>query len=222
MAEIVIRERWLERVRGAVRPRAGETPGLLSASTGLMAIVGVYLYFTGYIFSFFYYKAFGVPMESLDLSSQYFLIMAFTVFRTMRGLVLFAALVGIAFGYATGKIRMGLLLVVLIGAFPALFFMSYHVARVVAVEERSKPESYIQFQFKKPESAMVASPSGDAGSTDELMTLSKSGELHTLSETKDRIVVFYQPPSLIPNEVPAVEVYTLLRSDLAWSVVTAN
>jgi hypothetical protein len=213
-----------------IAPGAGEVPSLLASSSGIMAIAAVYLYFTGYIFSLFYFRAFGVSLDSLDFSGQYFLVQSFWVFRKPLGWLLLAAIVAVAYGFAAGKIRREILLAVLILAFPALFFTSYYLARQNAVFKRLNPETVIHLQFKKgdqdgPADAASATPpaTGITNTITPDQTLrqlndSNPPELHMLIETKDRIVVFHQPASILPDEPPMVHVYTVLRSDLAWSL----
>ena len=43
-------------------------------------------------------------------------------------------------------------------------------------------------------------------------------EFQLLYETKDRLIVFYQPPS-IAGWLPAAYVVSIMRSDLEWSIV---
>ena len=229
------RKTWNDWVTEWIAPGAGESPSLLSASSGLMAIAAVYLYFTGYIFSLFYFRAFGVSLDSLDFSSQYFLVQAFWVFRKPLGWLLFAAIIAIAYGFATGKIRREILLATLIAAFPALFFTSYHIARQDALDKRLKPESSIRIQFKEPAKAdrtepaaalpapNAAPPSPTSAAILHQLNESDPPDLHMLIETKDRIIVFYQPPNVLQTpDLPMVYVYTFLRSEIEWSVNSTN
>ncbi len=100
---MAMEESWSERVRRTIAPAAGESPSLLGASSGIIAVSAIYLYFAGYIFSYFYYQAFGVTLESLDLSPQYYFIRAFTVFQTFAGILLLCVLVAIAYAYAARR-----------------------------------------------------------------------------------------------------------------------
>jgi hypothetical protein len=228
---------WKDWIPDWIAPSAGDTSSLLAASTGLMAIAAVYLYFTGYVFSLFYFRAFGVSVDSLDLSSQYYLVEAFWVFRRWLGWLVFSAIIAIVYGFATGHIRREILLATLIAAFPALFFTSYYIARLDATYERTNPESAIHLQFKEPRNAAAAptaivptTPAPDAPqpvpTTPEALhqfNQSDPPDLHMLIETKDRIIVFNQPPNVLKTkDLPTVYVYTFLRSDIDWSVNSAN
>ena len=216
---------WWERVREVIAPTPGESKSLLAVATGVMSIAAVYLYFTGYMFALFYYRGFGVTLESLDVSTQYFFVSSYTVFRTAPGIVVFCVMALIVFGYASGFLRQWLLVGCLIGAFPLLFHTSYGVARRDVADKRGHPEAFVKFRFKAEDAKGGAEKVKDGGfSSQELTELGDQEQLFLLLETKDRIIVFHQPASsFMPAGVtPPVEVYTLLRSDLKWSVVTTQ
>jgi hypothetical protein len=226
---------WQDWLTEWIAPCDAEGPGLLSASSGLMAIAAVYLYFTGYIFSLFYFRAFGVSLDSLDFSGQYFLVQAFWVFRKPLGCLLFSTIMVIAYGFASGKIRREILLATLVAAFPALFFTSYHIARQNALDKRLNPESSIRIQFKEPAKAdhpepaaalpdpNAAPPAPTSAAVLHQLNESDPPDLHMLIETKDRIIVFNQPPNVLHTpDLPMVYVYTFLRSEIEWSVNSTN
>lgn len=60
--------------------------GLLAASSGLLAIGTVYLYFVGFLYSYFFFQQFGVGLESLDLSTTYYLIHSYSALNTPIGM----------------------------------------------------------------------------------------------------------------------------------------
>lgn len=217
---------WLGWLRRAVVPEAKDGPGLLSIASGVISIAAVYLYFAGYIYCLFYYRGFGVTLESLDLSTQYFFVHSYPVLSTSWGLALLIAFGLVVYGFAAGLVRRWLLVVWMIGAFPAIYYISYAAARQEVASKRAAPTSFVRFRFKSDDAKSAAADGGGNGefSTQELVKMSDAGELFLLLETKDRIVVFYQPPSPLPGLAltSAVQVYTLLRSDLKWAVVTTQ
>ena len=225
---------WRDKLRGIIAPPPGEAKSLLAVATGVMSIAAVYLYFTGYMFALFYYKGFGLTLESLDVSTQYFFVSSYTVFQTVPGMIVFGVMALIVFGYAAGVLRQWLLVVCLVAMFPVLFHISYSVARRDVADERSHPEAFVKFRFKAEDAAKVPvspavnpsliSPPKETMTSEKLTELGDNEQLDLLLETKDRIIVFYQPVSsfLPTGATPPVQVYTLLRSDLKWSVVTTQ
>jgi hypothetical protein len=231
----------LERLRSIVRPRPGQTPSLFQASATVFSISAVYLYFAGYVFCYFYYyQGFGVTLESLDLSTQFYFVRAYTCLRSVGGLCLVLALLLVITAYLKGLLRNGITLMAMLATFPLLFYISYHTAWTEQQANFCSPASTIQFRFKeRSEKAPVSDAAVPATSRDkkpsseatfdlatarELMALGHSGELSLLLETKDRIVVFKKPNCYLlgekgPMMPPKAQVYTLLRSDLEFTEV---
>lgn len=223
---------WLSRLRRAVVPETTEGPGLLSIASGVISIAAIYLYFAGYIYCLFYYRGFGVTLESLDLSTQYFFVHSYPVLSTGWGLALLIVFGLVIYCFAAGLVRRWLLVVCMIGAFPAIYYISYGTAREEVASKRASPTSFVRFRFKSDAAKGSAADGGTGNgatgngefSTEQLVKMGDANELFLLLETKDRIVVFYQPPSPLPGLAltSAVQVYTLLRSDLKWAVVTTQ
>jgi hypothetical protein len=232
---------WKDRVRSAVRPPEGESPNLFAASSAVFSISAVYLYFAGYVFSYFYYyKGFGVTLESLDLSPQFYFMRAYTVFESVAGVCLIAVMIFFLLVYMGGKLRRGLLLLMLLAAFPVLFHLSEYQGEKEQIRSLCNADNTIQFQYKegsekgaqpatKPATTPVAVPApseiSDSGSTvlnkQQLAAMANDGKLSLLLETKDRLVLFKIPKSCdSPFGAPQAQVYTVLRSDLNFTIVT--
>jgi hypothetical protein len=241
-------DRW-QRIAAVLRswfvPRNNESAGLLAASSGIIAIAAIYLYFCGYIYSWAFYDRFGVSLESLDLPSQYYPMHSYLVLMTVPGAMVFGATAMLAYVYAHGWVKRWFLLLALILALPALAMVSLRVAREKQALERQRPTTYVQFRFKHEDAQSplksasmpdgvdqkviktnthmdtAASPRSD---DNPLEQLANKNELHLLVETKDRLVLYYQPPPipLLPDVLPAMQVYTVLRENLAWSMVVTN
>jgi hypothetical protein len=111
-------------------------------------------------------------------------------------------------------VRTGAVLVVMLAAFPGLFYVSRNVGRSERTREFCHPASIVDFQFKETASKEP---------TTELQQLNQAGKLALLLETKDRIVVFKAPQcrSAATNTdvAPSSHVFTVLRSDLRYSQV---
>ncbi len=230
---------FLDRLRTLFAPAPGQTPNLFAASATVLSISAIYLYFAGYIFSYFYYyKGFGVTLESLDLSPQFYFMRAYTCLQTFGGLCLVLLLLLVITSYMGGRLRPGFTLVSMLAAFPLLFYIGHRTASSERDANFCSPSSTIRFRFKEP--APKTSPTGehaennnaaaDAYSADratpaELVKLGQQDALSLLLETRDRLVLFKKPNCYMlgaggPRIPPAAHVYTVLRSDVQFTHVT--
>jgi hypothetical protein len=230
----------LEKLWKVLAPQQGPA-NLFQVSASVLSISAAYLYFAGYVFCYFYYfKGFGVTLESLDLSPQFYLMRAYTCLRSIGGLCLLLVLAVVIILYLKGKLRSGLTLLAMLAAFPLLFYVSYHTAWAERQANFCNPSSTIQFRFKEPAgegpapAATAPTATGDkspppettpdAATLRDLITLGEANELSLLLETKDRIIVFKKPDCHLlgangPTVPPAAHVYTLIRSDLEFTNV---
>lgn len=154
-----------DKVKAVFAPPPGETLNLFQASATIFPISAIYLYFSGYTFCYFYYyRFFGVTLESLDLSPQFYLIRAYTSLRSLYGLGLLAIVFLAITLYLHGRLRTGITLAVMVAAFPALYFVSYHQAWSEYKATFCNPSSTIRFRFKesKESSDLAAKPEGAA------------------------------------------------------------
>lgn len=239
--EVSLVPEFLEKLRGFLVPKPGETHSLFQASATVFSIAAVYLYFAGYIFCYFYYfVGFGVTLESLDLSTQFYLMRAYTCLGSFAGVCFVLVMLLIIAAYLKGALRTSVTLLAMLAAFPVLFYISSYRAQMNREASFCNPASTIQFRFKEPqekaqagtetasEAAGASQPKNElapgVATSRELMALGQSGQLSLLLETKDRIVVFRKPnchPMGDPGPLiaPKAEVYTLLRSDVEFSNV---
>jgi hypothetical protein len=225
-------------LRSFLAPGPGQVPNLFAASATVLSISTVYLYFSGYIFSYFYYgEGFGVTLESLDLSPQFYFMRSYTCLRTPGGICLVILLLVVINIYLRGGLRAGPVLLAMLAVFPVLFYISYHTAWTERQENFCRPSSTIQFRFKEPatktpvrasqaEAVTGPDPFGsDRVTGQELVELGQQNELSLLLETKDRLVVFKKPNCYLlgagsPRIPPAAHIYTVLRSDLEFTHIT--
>lgn len=238
---------FLEKLRGFLVPKPGQTPSLFQASATVFSISAVYLYFAGYLFCYFYYSiGFGITLESLDLSTQFYLMRAYTCLGSFDGACFLLVMLLVIAAYLRGTLRTSVTLLAMLAAFPVLFYISLHRARTEHTASFCSPARTIQFRFKEPSGkasdsaaagpeATAAAAAGNVQPTnahfprlattrEQLMALGQAGQLSLLLETKDRIVVFRNPDCHPPGAAdtfvePQPEVYTVLRSDLDFSNV---
>lgn len=217
-----------DRLRAAMaRLQVGspQFPSLIGASAAVISVVAAYLYFTGWVFAYFYYKDFGVSLLSLDMPLQYFFTYSYTVLDTGRGVTLVVLLLGAIYMYAAKRLSSAGMIGLLVAAFPLLFLAARSVSHLESVRTRVAADFPVRLLFKNPEHARSTRSADPAASASpplpELIDLSKDEKLHLLLETKDRLIVFYQP-SPIADSISAAYVYSLMRSDLEWSMVVVQ
>jgi hypothetical protein len=213
------------------RVSGDRVPNLLTAAPAIISVVVAYLYFAGWVFDYFYYGDFGVGLLSFDMPFQYFIVSSYTVFSSTPGAVFMSILLLILFLYATKWLSRLVLVASLIITFPILFLTARAVAHRVAEDVRVSPKTIVHISFKNPEAAgNSAIDSGvrptasraNAATIPKLLDLDKEEQLHLLVETKDRIVVYYQPASIVADVLSNVYIYSIMRSDLQWSMVSAQ
>jgi|ERR1035441_552339 hypothetical protein len=189
-------------------------PSLLTASATLISIAAAYLYFTGWVYAYFYYKDFGVTLVSLDMPLQYFFVYAYTPLATLWGVCVVLLMAGAVYLYAAKKVGTILLSSALILVFPILFFIARGVAHDLSIQRRSNPARKVRMLLKHPDAAAVNLDPVNPGVVHSL----GREEFQLLFETKDRFIVFFQP-ARIEGALPEAYVLSIMRSDLVWSMV---
>lgn len=193
---------------------------LLTASTGLLAIATVYLYFIGFIYSYFFFQQFGIHLESLDLSTTYYLVHSYSVLNTIAGAAFFAFFVSSIYLAVVLRMRLWFTLVILLLPFPVFFRVSFMDAVKNADQTRKHPETPVSFSLKAP-------PGGTSDNNQFVQTsdggrhtieqLGESGKLWLLFETKDKVIIFFQPTSAkISDAILPADVFTVSISDTRW------
>ena len=140
----------LDVLRDIFIPKSGEAPGLFQASATIITLSTIYLYFTGYVYCYFYYFGFfQVPLETLDATAQFYFIRAFTALNDAFGIALICLVVFIILGYLHRKIPTWATVIVMIGAFPALFYLSRAEALSNARWTVCRPPNFVRIHFKE-------------------------------------------------------------------------
>lgn len=108
------------------------------------------MYFAGYVYCYFYYfNYFQVPLEALDASPQFYWVRAFTALNNRSGIALICLVILTILGYLHRKIPAWIVVIVMIGAFPALFRISYSEATKNAIAKVCHPQNYVRIHFKE-------------------------------------------------------------------------
>jgi len=139
----------LDAIAGIFTPKPGATPGLFQASTTIVSVSAIYLYFAGYVYCYaFYTKYYEITLESLDLSPQFYMMRAFSALNNRFGICLVVVMLLTIIGYVSGKLRTWITLLVLIAAFPALYHISYSTATKNALINLCIPNNSLRLYFK--------------------------------------------------------------------------
>jgi len=168
----------------------------LSVLRNVIFFVAAYLYFAGWVYSYYLYYQFGVSLNSLDISFYNFFIYSYAVFGGNKLLVM---IVGTGFVAAVialrrhGEIKKWIVIIFLIGLVPTLFHLSKERGGAAALLLRQgyavRPVSFA-FRDEKV-----------AGYPAEMLVANRSNQLWLLTQTKDKFYVFLQPERE-GNELP--------------------
>ncbi len=205
-------------------------PKLLGSSAAIRFRSSVFTFISPgiWVFVYFYDEDFGVSLASLDVPFEFILVHAYTVLSSSMGVAIAIILIATLYIYAAKRIPALLMFAALVLIFPALFWDARHEAHNESRRVRMHPETVVHWIFKKPELAKYHASAGTSDGTGaspgafDISALESAEKLHLLFETKDRIVVYYQPASIVTADLPAVYIYSVSRSDLEWLMVIAQ
>jgi hypothetical protein len=209
----------LQAVRKRLQPGRGRVPDLLAPLAAIISVVAAYLWFVGWVYAYFFYKDFGVGLISVDTPLQYFAVYSYTVLSAKSGIIVVLMVLLLFCLYDAGILPRALLIALLILALPVLRYRAEAIAHTDSQRLRGHPETIMRLAFKDPAAANTGAGRGEAISIPQLLTLEATEQLHLLVETKDRVVMYYQPAAVAPNAQSAAYIYTVMRSDLQWSMV---
>jgi|GEM_PF-5385225 len=163
--------------------------------------LAAYAYFAGWVYAYFFFSSYGVRLYSVDIPAYYFIVYAYSVFFSILGFtVIVPILVVVAFCRSN---PVGLAIVLII-AFTATFYVARHEGIASAYHNRiSDDGERVLLQFKAASSVV----------SNDLKLNNESERLRLLTETKDRIITFYQPP-MEGKSLPLLLVYDVAKSDL--------
>jgi hypothetical protein len=137
-------------IKDLFAPKPGESLGLFQASTTIVSIAAIYIYFAGYVYCYaFYFGGYAVTLESLDLSAQFYMVRAFTALNNWEGICLVVVVLAAIMGYLGRKVPTWLTVLVMIAAFPALFHVSYATATRNARLNLCVPQNEVRLHFKE-------------------------------------------------------------------------
>jgi hypothetical protein len=196
---------WL--VQRQQTPITGNTP--LTDVRTLVFFAAICIYVSGWSFDYDYLRNFGIPLASLNVEYYSFLVYSYGVITSPLGAATFIlGFLGVAF--FNHAIRSRLMVAFILCIMIPCFFgigrrMGTHTAELV----RSRDDGQrISFVFKP----------GNVYPSD-IMALNDNHMLRILSQTKERYIVFYQPPAA-DGIMPRAEVLQIAATDVLLATTT--
>ena len=190
----------------------GEDPSTTFATLrNIILGVAIYLYFTGFVYTYYFNDAFGISLLSLNIPVYYFFLYSYTVIRHYYLLlsvltILSASLV--LYGMHRRILRVALCLI-LIGLFPALSWLAWRtsLARVHAVRSGIGTKQIV-----------IHLKAGETAYPKDFRSDNATGRLRLLQETSDGLYVLSQaaPPR---TPLPMGHAYRVAKEDITvWDV----
>jgi len=161
------------------------------------------LYVSGWSFDYYYLRHFGIPLASLNVEYYSFLVYSYNVITSALGAITFiAGFLGVAFFNHVIRSRLAVAFILCI-MIPCSFGIGKQLGTRTAELVRSRDDGQrISFVFKRGN----VYPS-------EMMTLNDTNRLRILSQTKERYIVFYQPPAA-DGTMPRAQVMQIAATDV--------
>src|ERR1044071_7152633 len=190
-----------------VLPRAAESESFSSAGKlgGFLSLLAISVYFAGWLYGYFLYNEFGIPLRYLDPPLYYVLIYAYEVYthNVITVIVSLLLIAAIAICYFRRGIRYAgfILAILMVAALPLTRLASHSAAMSTASamrEGRVIRSARITFRDDSLSTKYAHLPLAD--------TL---GRLRFLTQTPDEYVFLYQPVSSIPNVKPSASVFVV-------------
>lgn len=214
----------------------------LAKTRDLIIIIGIFTYFTAFVYVHFYYEAFGLSTQSLKIDYASYLVYAYDVVSaplfiicagTLIALLVFGKM-GLRYVFLKKRLGLGRKLVryrfawrvfELVLLFPFLYYTSRAVARedYVAARIDLKDLKAIQFVFRNSADGLGPAVRLDSLplATNQLvgdMRLLKqdsSERLNLLGETDEAYIVLNQPPyDPALHQLPSGYIYYVNKNDV--------
>jgi hypothetical protein len=198
----------------------------------ILIIVGIFLFFTGWVYIHYFYNYFGLSISLVNIGYADFLVYSYNVLTSYFGVPLLA-LVLLTFAYRKWLVKfisMTIFLAVLL--FPALYFLAKQVANKDAFEIRSFRQSmrHISFVFKDDANFLAYKFNNDSlprsskivkADLDILKDTTIPSRLYLLGQNQEYFFVLFQDPgSSQIKGIPFGNVYFINKTYVLYSKVT--
>jgi len=214
----------------------------LAKTRDLIIIIGIFTYFTAFVYVHFYYEAFGLSTQSLKIDYASYLVYAYDVVSAPLFIVCAVVLIGLLvfgkmglryvflkkrFGFERKLVRYRFAWMVfeLVALFPFLYYTSRVVARqdYVAARINLKDLKAIQFVFRNsadglgPAVRLDSLPLATNQLAGDLRLLKQdsSERLNLLGESDEAYIVLNQPPyDPALHQLPSGYIYYVNKNDV--------
>lgn len=207
----------------------------LSEARDLTVVIAIFLFFTGWIYLYFFYHYFGLSVGILSTSYSDYLVYSYFVLSAYWGLpiLLIAGLIAVYLYWFRN--RQVVLVALVIAAFPLLAFAAKKVATEKAFHLREDPQSmrHISFVFREHADMLAPGRTPDSALAGRAVLLHdndvlrnndiRNNMLFFLGQNEDYYFVLYQPKGL-PN-ISALTLGTLYyvnKQDVLYSKITIS
>ena len=209
--------------------------GLLAKVGELMSLPAAYLFFTGFLYAYYYFSGLGVQTRLVDTPLAFYPVFAFSVLMENWGLVVvWGGAVGLLALLATRGLSWatGALLLLILLAFPGCWWMARNRGYYQAALLRNGLDGrHITFDFKREEKEKPTNLGDTArgasnvhsGVSEELLKANAEGQLVLAVETKEVYYVLWQiyPDRGLP-ELPRARLFMVPREDVSIAAVTLD
>lgn len=175
---------------------------MASIAKNAIFVLAIYAYFAGWVYSYFLYNHFGIPLTSVEIPVYFFFIYSYSVIANWWIALACTVIVIVVYLIAINWPRVAV--PVMIVLFPLVFYVSKDQAEMVAKEIRSGNAKTITFIFKEGTGEVLPQDFLDAN---------KKRSLRLITLTPDRFYVLQQPLGE-GNELPYGFTYALSKNDV--------
>lgn len=175
----------------------------------IIFLAAIYLYFMGWVYTYYLFIHFGIPLNSVDIPVYYFFIYSYSVIYDFWFILFFILIFIFAIIFIIYFANIKLVKVVGLSIlFLLFFFMAFWLAKRRAGEEAK----FIRMGYAKTVEFVFRKNSAESYSK-EFLDANKKRLLKLITLTEGKFYVFYQP-SGEEGELPVGYVYDISRSDV--------
>jgi hypothetical protein len=198
----------------------------------ILIIAGIFLFFTGWVYVYYFYNYFGLSISLVSISYADYLVYSYNVF-TSYYLMPLLALVILVLVYRKWFVKyVSLTIFLAVVLFPVLYFLAKKTADKDALEMRSfrKSMRHISFVFKEDADLLAYKFDNDSihhsshivkGDLDILKDTSLPSHLYLLGQNQEYFFVLHQEQGLPEiKSLPFGNVYFINKSYVLYSKVT--
>ena len=182
-------------------------------------VLAIYLYFIGWVYSYFLFKDFGISLHLINIPIYYFFVYSYSVifnhilyFIIILIIILTLAYLLIISFKRLNKISLLFAIVLCVSTFYPFYLLAKKEASTQALYLREGHANIISFTFKKEISASFKKDLLDANNQDRLCLI---------IQTKDEFYVLYQAKG-IQNELPQGFIYIIPTNDVLYAKIELN